>query len=1121
MRHIFLDARSELSPTQYDYFISWADAQLISQVSDYYKTPIGFDDLGGVYDAETISLEKEFLWLSARIKSLKLRVNAYLELKELMELAVMTGNYQSGIDVLQKIDLVCGCSLWSIQNRIALEHQAGGLERQKNYVSEVRSVYKTGLLNFVAYYTSARNEDKTTPGKFVDDILNRIDRHSKYTDSIKTYLKNILTNSWPHDEAKYSDILRVSQSHSVVDFYEAFIAVIQQLIRTQKIQGPHATLTRCLQDLGEHVGDVRLEKSLYHLDGGKNWRQFSLRSTETSDEIFSDAPIFAKQSLLEGASINLLDPWTWIYHGFSCAISGGEHRVSLKQPADVSEILGRVLSRRDQNEDSFAQIGKLTLNFSGLRVFAGLADFLPIIRVRDFDEILKPHLVGLNSPNFGIEDFPRHATGWPTNSDIFSAFPATKTSRAWELFIDPSGTINEPQSVSEEIMFAAGLLNERSYAKASGVVQTLIDRGVASPVHSLLVALHIRALKKFGARQRLIELIADEGARGLQSVSLLPINEAFENFQWEDFSDCSVPLSAPVALHLWLTLRENEEALSWLRFATGRFLKMSGFSHPSQLVDSAEPYLRHQLKYFLRNICIPSILDVSRVLKGTRRILEERQAICATLREIDAENKAEYEQEITLIGNELVLQEGLSIVDQSRIHVDANALKRWAVKEIAEDFERYIDLLKVDLKATKDFDEIVKEIVDGSLPRSAFVPENEADALLYSMLLRLTQEFLMNPTFGFDFYLSKRIRHQSFIGLIRGPIEFSNLITTRESEGSAYRDNNYWMSVFSDLDAVQVVEINSILLRFGAKFDETLLNAKNNLFHVRSNEKPAGLMGVEISSQHVALVKTLVDSEERVVDFVDTALAMLWASLEGSLKSVRMHISEEIQVKIASYFDELKAGVRKIADNDYKLIEFNLAVGQSSADVQRALEDASRWFSRTSFEAQMRLFSLDQAVKVGVDSALKAQRSFDPLIETVVEGAISLRATALVFLHDVFFVALDNIRCHSGLKHPWIKVKVWIDGDDDELHVEVRNQTRGANRLSSEKNMNEIRNAIQSKAMGQSARREGFSGFIKIATVINQSSKGKIDFGYASDEEFILSVVYSLVVTVEAVGNAD
>ncbi|QHE87228.1 hypothetical protein [Hydrogenophaga sp. BPS33] len=1123
IRHQFLDARAVLSQTQFEPFIQWVDTQLTAQATDYFRTSSSYDDLAGVHDAPVVPLERELTWLTARLKALKDRVNTFLQLKELVELSTMARGYEDAIRCISQIEKFLGCSMWSVQMRIALEHQAGGLERQKKYVSEVRSVFRSGLLGFVAYHTSVRNEDKTTSGKFIDDICGRIERNPKYSDGVKTYLKCILAQEWPQSEDKLSEILRVAQSHSFADMYESLIGVSQVLIRNGVSGGTRTTLLRCLSELSRHVRDVRIGKALFILTEGDHEGTLHQRNTTLSDSLFLANT--GRRVRKPFAPPHFADPWFWIYSGFQRAIIGASRNRVLRQPADLPLLLGRVLNQRNQEEDSLAHISKLNLNFSGLRVITGLSEFSQILRVLDVDQILSPHFVGLNSPTFGIEDVPLGAQSWSAYRQRIDAIEDTPTKQAWQIYLDGTageeGTPEEkPETSAVTLLRAIRLFNTKDFSRASDVLQRLTNDKRAIDAHSLVTTLQLRALSNYGARKKLIELVAYEGTKGHQSASILPINQLFERYQWEDFASCSDSVSASIALQLWLAERDNEEVLSWLRFATAKFLKISDCRLPSRLIDSAERPPSCQLIYFLKNVCTTSILDVSRVLKGTRQVLEERQAIFAALRELDPQSKEEYQDEISSIGNDLALQEGQSIVDQSRIHVDAIALKKWAVRELAEDFERYLDLLKVDLRQTKDFDEIVKELLDGNLPRDTFTPENEADALLYSMLRRIAEEFLLNPTFGFDFYLSKRVRHQSFIGLIRGPLEFSNLITTRESEGSKYRDNTYWMEKFVEIGTSGADQINELLLRFGARFDDILFNAKNNLFHVRSAEKPIGLLGVELTSQHIMVVRALVHPDEEVGDFVDTALAMIWASLEHSLIAVRKLIADDIQIKIAAYFDELKAGVRKIADTGESLVEFNAQVGQSSAEVQRALDDASRWFARASHEAQMRLFSLEQVVKVGVDSALKAQRAFNPEIETSVHGSMSLRASALVFVHDVFLVALDNVRSYSGLKQPKVKILVEIGPSGDELRIEVRSQTKGNNRSENERRMGDIRQAIASQAIGQRTRKEGLSGFIKIAAVTSQSSKGRISFGYASDEEFVMSVTYSLVVIAEE-GDED
>ena len=172
-------------------------------------------------------------------------------------------------------------------------------------------------------------------------------------------------------------------------------------------------------------------------------------------------------------------------------------------------------------------------------------------------------------------------------------------------------------------------------------------------------------------------------------------------------------------------------------------------------------------------------------------------AILTVLRELDPVGAHHYADELLMVAKELTMVEGQWIVDHTRIHVDLAALRRWADRELTEDFERHQDLVGVDAGPQASFEDVLKELAAGPSGRKIQPPETEADAVLQSLVRRLGDEFLTNSQFGLDFYLSKRIRHQSFIGRIRGPLEFANLITTRETEASPYHRNDFWIDPVS------------------------------------------------------------------------------------------------------------------------------------------------------------------------------------------------------------------------------------------------------------------------------------------------------------------------------------
>lgn len=1113
LRELLLDTRVALHHSQFDVFLSWVNQQMEAQLADIGQLTIGYEELRGVYtEAPLASLECELLWITARIKADVSRFNDFRSGAEEVEHLVFIGKLEAAIEALKLIELAFGVSLWSVQLRIALEHQSGGLEQQKRYTAEVRSVYKRGLLGFVAYHTSVRNEDRTTLAKFCDDIKARIDKHQYYEPFVKTYARYRLAGEWPTSESRLADILRVEQSHSFIDIYETFVAVVQEIARRDDLHKVHRVLVKCLRNLTA-ITDFRLTKVALLLNGNDSPMVLSPRSTEISDALFlGDAKLAAQIAHRTVKTPQSIDIWQFIYSGLAFAHATRPREREFRHPNDISRLIGKVLCRCDVSNDPFGLLGKLAINLRGLPTAAGLIDLLPLLRRLRPDDPWQPWLISMNSPSIGVEDFTLGTAKSNLTIQAIESRSPNPTEAAWLLF---HGIENVSSNVTPAftLFAAAGLLRKRQCQHVVDMLSRQSSSLEAKPLRSIAASMLLHAYFCLGDRQNVITLIADEGARSEANRRLLPILSSLEHYTMSDYKAVSVPLAAPIALHLLWSINENSNILSCLRFATGAVFKKYAVTRPSELIDLPETFQKHQFVYFLRDVCTPHIIDSSRILKSSREVMEERQAICRVLRDLDSANANDYQDEVLSISNQLVLDEGQWIVDRTRVYVDTDALSRWAVRELSEDYARYHDLLGVDVGTVQNFDDVLKELITAAATqRSTFTPENEADAVLFGMLHRLRDEFLYNSSFGFDFYLSNRVRHHSFIGLIRGPLESGHIITTRESESSGYHRNEFWLEKFAYSNNTETKEaLNEAFAKFAANFDDTLTAAKDS-FHVNSLERPGGLLYLELTTQHISIVRAIDQMDTTLPDFIDTAIAVLWAAIEPSLTKVRYFITEDLKTKITDGFNELRATVRKYVEGP-ALLEFDIEIGNCSTEVQHKLDDVAKWFSYADLEAQKRLFKLDQIVNIAIDSALKSQRVFDPDIDYYVEGDIEMQASNLVFVHDVLFIALDNVRAHSECKKPKVNVNVLANTENGTLTIEVRSDAKVQNRAKHDEELRRISQLIESGNFGRHTRREGGSGILKLAAVVlRQSSKGRIDFGFTETGQFQLMVTYSMIV---------
>jgi len=1095
-----LDARKVLPPSQYDLFLKWVAFQIRTQLPRLSNSPIGYDYLSGVSANPALPLQRELLWIAARIRNEAASIADFRAAASNIESLVFAGDIDAAIELLRLWDEAHGASLWSVQLRIGLEQLSGGLERQKQYTASVRRIFKQGLLGFVAYHTSVRNEEKTTFPKYIEDVQARIERHKYFTPPIRTYLRFRLTNELPALESELADVLCVEQNHSIFDLYETFVAVIQELIRRESTSRIGELIRSSLISL-RALADYRLVKALNALKVTEHAVTLPPRKREVSDALLNGNVVLAARNLRRYRDTTQIDPWDLIYAGFVRAHSKSKASRDFRSSLDIAQLLATLLLGTRKSIDAFTQLKKLSTNFYGITAFAGIRDFLDLIRRLRPDDPWRPWIVGLNSPTYGCED-------GMFDSEIPS-IDASLSASIWK----PLWTGSQTTHPISNVFGVVFNLRNLCFNEAENDLRLLPDHLALSPAKHFISALSLHAYFGGGDRQSVIRFAAIMGSSSDGNLFFLPFVASLSSYVWADYKDIDDPLAAPIALNILWEGNDSASTASLLRFATGNVLRNSAIQRPSKLVEAADKFHKEELIYFLREVCVPEILDVSRVLKSTRAVLEERRAICAALRFLDPANSETYQQEAVNISNQLALAEGEWIVHRSRIHVDTTAFARWAMKDLMEDFNRYEDLLSLDDIEEQHFDDVLSEFIQNPSGTRSYAPDSEADVVLVQMLQTMGQEFLTNPSFGLDFYLSKRIRHQSFIGFIRGPMEFAKLITTRETQTGNYHKNEYWINKLHLADADTIELVNDALNTFSADFDALLIEAKERKFHVLSPEKPEGLISLTFSPQLLAITKLLVRRHEPdFATFSQTAIAVLWAALDPSLIRTRTFISYTLKAKIVGLFDELRASMRTVLrQEESKFLEFDMRVGQCSTDVQRALDEAAAWFSRADIEAQKRDFTIEQAVDIAIEAALKCQRAFEPEIERNVATNLQVSASSLIVLHDALFIALDNVRAHSGLKNPKVVLSVTSDPNSETVTIEVINEVKQHLLPSIEQNIAEIRQIIDDGQSGLRTRREGRSGFHKLSATVRQSSKGRLEFGIIPDGRFRLAATYSVI----------
>lgn len=1063
-----------------------------------------FDNLDITTDAPSVALSNEFAWIAIRLRHEQDLLLAHTEAVYSIDACLLRGQQAEALEILNKHVESAGHSLWSVKLKFALLQATGGLEAQKKFLAEIRKRHRAGMLPYIAYQTSVRNEERTTLGRFRDNLETPLKKME--TSALGNYLTYVLFDEWPEGEVAVTDVFRLVQTKATADIYEVVVSFGQQILRDETLRWLLPIFSPLLASLV--IRDPRLDK-LRLAFGLSESHSLQPRNTTASNYLFAGDLKRAVRAA-EASLRSTLDVWSLIYKAAALAHQSDQSRV--RNPS-VSQLLTQVMSRSAEGGAVISELQKASLNYSGSPSMRAVYDFANQLVDSHERSPFERRLVGLNSTTFGPED-----VALSTTSNERSAARLSTTEAFWSGM--GADAAPEMQVDASMLCAAARLEIEGDQSSAVTTIKPSTLSNNSAPLRMLSAGVLLRSLNLLGRMEEVIDLISKEAARPTYSLDLLPVTRSLRNIPFDTYKRMGAKLSPLIALDVLQKSVDDDKVRSQLRFLTKRFLQSTG-KRPSVLAEDSDQYDHDELVYFLRYVCVPSVLDMAGIFSGSADVSLEREAICAVLAQIDPSHTEDYEDELFGLVHQRNILEGLQIVDKNRLHVDTDAIARNFERLHSEEYARYLDLQRAGIGVSGNYDDVVREIVQQARQgkQILFVPENEGDNAFVRLVGIVLDDFLHNASYGLDYFLSKRVRHQSFVGLIRGPLEFEQIISTKETAESEYKENDHWLAKLGALSDNERGAVSLAFRGFSDSFDKAVFDIKDRLFHVKSSEHPDGIFEVPVTTVSLLLARAVVKGTTSPAEFAAAICEILWVQIEPNLKMAREVISGHLKNQVAELIDKLKLDLAGAASHDSSFSELQVALGRASGAVQTALSEAEAWFNRPNIAQASRLFTLQDAVDIAIQSAKKLHKGFDADISAQVQGDLSLLAGDMVFLTDAVFIAFSNVRAYCGLKTPKVVVSSWVDVAAEQLHLEIVNDTNPRQRSpEQDAKLASLRAKIDAGDFDKQVRREGGTGFLKLAAVVSQSSKGALSFGYSDETHFRVSVAWSVILAKGEIG---
>ncbi|QKG68472.1 hypothetical protein HP062_24235 [Pseudomonas sp. B14-6] len=958
-------ARQELPFNDYDVFLEWADTQQDHLLPKSFKeVKPTLSSLSFVRETKEISLISEAFWLSHRLYRERETIAEFLRLRGQIETHFWSGDLESIYHLFRGMTDKLGQSVWLVEARLSVEQAFKGLESQKKILEEIRKEAGRGFIRFLSHRMSMRNEMAVTTQRFASNLNSYITSRPNLKPETAEYLRFKLCHEVPVTESKICSIIRFQQNHSVIDCYEGLVNIVQALVGADGGEETLKVLFSALLRVG--VDDDRISK-LEMVYGRRDVEVSYLSDINAAGLLLKGENKAASRYALKNFRANSTKDIFQLYisaqaHSFSGERIKGIKDKERRPEHDYIRRLSSVIAKNADSARSYDFLEKTLRNF---QIFPTCKAFLDVVR-REHDPIpfrkekAKLYFF-LNNPKFSPIDAP-------SGSNIENLLYGESSESAVTVkdYISICQSIKTESHALTSMAFTIAVLTgafQRSDHKL--ILETLSARRVDGEfqlIEPRFKVIEVDSLISVGETRNAIRIFGDVISTGRSYVDLLPFNSLVNKaVKWADLRQYSDEIALPILLNQVYKFSPSNALATLRRTAVDSFLRSNNLDKPSSLADQIDRFGKANIIYFLKNLCTSSILDMCKCLDGTKAVDEERLRVLGSLLELDSHSSELYEGEILTLSSSLRIREGLKVVDGSRIHVDLEGISRWVHAELQESLSRYKSLVEAGVGIAEDIDDVIKEFMVQSSPKAYLdAPKSEADDIVVSMLWELRERFLFDKPHGLNSYLSKRVRHNSIAGYLRGALDKDSLITPI-SAGS-YRENIHWQMILRDRGySSQDVNITLELLRdFGSKFDNITSHLKDSVLHIKRPEYPHGLIDLPLLPAVVYVARSALQSSNYDLgSWFEVSIAMFWLRLEPSLFRVREVLSKEYKAKVVALFDNLRADLVKALGRDRQCHELTSAINDASIELQNLIDRAADWFNKRQGELSKYAYSLN------------------------------------------------------------------------------------------------------------------------------------------------------------------
>jgi signal transduction histidine kinase len=1045
------------------------------------------------------SFAKELAWLAGLIAAYGTKISKFVASKEAFERLYLVGDYSSGSELLNSIEHEFGFSCWLTQRRMDLLSQTSSRSARNRYMSDTLKNGGPPAARYLISWFGYRASEAVSKREF--------DRYINETAPLDSGLNYILyADSGLYQPLSLEDaagMLSWSDVLPIIDRYQIMIDALQALISSDENGVEELDdLVSNIEFISKRVSDSKIERIRFSISGNVASFDIDPILNDMNESLFLEKYREVVELYKANCEIKTVER---LHVALSAHIQI-ERRAPVWSDWSIDEktIFGRiaadlyeVMQFSDEATDSRLRLEKLILNHAS---YAWASSLSLVLERQYHDERIKNAKLTQKINALRC-----------TSDQPLLAFCLPQKDRA-KLYLDSLSAFGHCEVQADTFKYIAGFNDcliqqlpdySSQYAKALRLVRSREIR-LASEALEKLITIPAAETRSNEARLLLVECRLEEGdvaqacelaadlfircryfglvlpVQALISKIMVSHNEPLAKSSTR--GRVSVSIIFDIYSRFVAADRDAERADSF-----NDVLRRYKVTKASELALSPQEIDRSQLIYFLRYICVSQVMDQSLILDGTRHVEDERLAILQSLIELSSEDGSQnfdsFKDEIREIRTKQVVKDMTLKLDQSKIYVNVDGIRRSIDVQLRETWTRYKHMLAQARTAPADeMDRITLSANNdsGIVVLTLNTPYSERTSVFNRMIAEIRDQFTLNKEFGLNSNLSANIRHGYVLRELRAPLVNRNLVTNRVSQEKGYHSNLHWSDRIDEDEPDFKALLDEQLNSFSAKIDEMIDHINRVLLRIRTDANPDGLFNYNLSESALAALEPVWGAAEQYDDFMNAVIDAMWTATEHNLKNVRGRLLGDVLQKFVDAIDELGSSLESLGLSR-RIPAMNDALLMAKADMRAAIERVASWFTLSAAH-EYADFDLEIAFQAGIAS-VKSYYADLSIVHTYHHepGSIMLLGWSLPAVARLFFQILDNAAQHAGKGRRELSIDVTAEHQNGTILIKITND------LPDELSRDDLKVRIgtinadygQAKAMDMIGE-EGGSGYPKI-----------------------------------------